>query len=284
MKESLDYLPQEKQAELNKIADIINEITHSEMIILFGSYARNQWVEDKYDEIHYRYQSDFDILVIVQTKSEIAQSRFEREIEEKIGHDETINTPVSIIVHDINFVNKRLSKAQYFFTDIKKEGILLYNSGKYQLNKAKELSKSERKKLAQQDFDYWFSSANEFWIGFLYDFQRGSYSKAAFELHQVTERLLSGVLLVFTRYKPNTHDLGILKKLVNSVDSRLAHVFPLNNPVNQRLFKLLRKAYVDARYKPSYVITKEELTSLSQYVEELKSIGELICREKIERF
>ncbi|MFT4060521.1 MAG: HEPN domain-containing protein [Legionella sp.] len=284
MKEDVDYLPKEKQVELSKITHIINEITHSEMIVLFGSYARNEWVEDKYDEIHYRYQSDFDILVIVQTNSEAVQSRFEREIEEKIGRDETINTPVSIIVHDINFVNKRLNKAQYFFTDIKKQGILLYNSGKYQLNEAKELSKAERKKLAQEDFDYWFSSANEFWIGFMIFFERGSYSIAAFQLHQVTERLLSGILLVFTRYKPNTHDLGVLKKLVNSVDSRLAQIFPLNNIENQRLFKLLRKAYVDARYKPSYVITKEELTKLSQHVEELKKIGELICREEIESF
>ena len=40
------------------------------MIILFGSYARNEWVEEKYDEEHYKYQSDFDILVIVETKSE----------------------------------------------------------------------------------------------------------------------------------------------------------------------------------------------------------------------
>ncbi len=29
---------------------------------------------------------------------------------------------------------------------------------------------------------------------------------------------------------------------------------------------------------------KEELTRLSQYVEELKSMGKLICREKIESF
>ncbi len=94
-------------------------------------------------------------------------------------------------------MNKRLKKAQYFFTDIKKEGILLYNSGKYQLVEARELSGKERKKLAQEDFDYWFSNANEFWYDFQRIFERGSYNKAAFELHQVTERLLSGILLVF---------------------------------------------------------------------------------------
>jgi len=44
---------------------------------------------------------------------------------------------------------------------------------------------------------------------------------------------------------------------------------------------LLRKAYVDARYKPSYTITHNELLQLSKQVEELKKIGRLICTEKI---
>ncbi len=85
MKENLDFLPQEKQIQLGKIVKIINEISHFEMIILFGSYARNQWVEDKYDEVHYRYQSDFDILGIVETKSDAAQNRLQWEIKDKIA-------------------------------------------------------------------------------------------------------------------------------------------------------------------------------------------------------
>lgn len=284
MKHSLDYLPKEKQAELAQIIRLINEVTAPEMIILFGSYARNEWVEEKYDNEHYRYQSDFDILVIVEMKNENMQSKLEREIEEKIEKVEDIKTPASIIIHDIDFVNKRLGKAQYFFTDIKKEGILLYNSDKFQLNDGRELSLLERRKLAQEDFNYWFSNAEEFLIDSKSAFDRGSTSKAAFELHQVVERLYSGILLVFTRYKPNTHDLAILRKLANSVDSRLLQVFPLDNLEHKKLFKLLRKAYVDARYKPSYTITKDELSLLYKQIEELKKIGELICNEKMESF
>lgn len=284
MKTSVDYLPLKKKLELTKVIDLINEVVPADLIILFGSYARNEWVEEKYDEEHYRYQSDFDILVIVETKSEAVQGRFEREIEEAIEQSEDIKTPASVIVHDIDFVNRRLSKAQYFFTDIKKEGVILYDSGKFQLKESKELLPAERKKLAQEDFNYWFSNATEFWIGFQYDFKRGSYNKAAFELHQTTERLLSGILLVFTRYKPNTHDLAILRKLANSVESRLMPIFPLDNAESKWLFKLLRKAYIDARYKPSYLITQDELLQLSKQVEELKKVGELICHEKMNSF
>jgi HEPN domain-containing protein len=152
------------------------------------------------------------------------------------------------------------------------------------LKEAKELLPAERKKLAEEDFNYWFSSAKEFFDQFYFSFEKGSYSIAAFFLHQITERLFSGILLVFTRYKPNTHDLYVLRKLANSVDGRLIHVFSLETPENKRLFKLLKKAYVDARYKPSYVITHEELLQLSRQVEELKKIGELICYEKMNSF
>jgi HEPN domain-containing protein/predicted nucleotidyltransferase len=284
MKTKIDYLPAHKQLELEQIVHIIQQTISAEMIILFGSYARNAWVEDKYDNEHYRYQSDIDLLVAVETKSEAIQGRFEREIEEAIEKSEEIKTPVSIIVHDVDFINRRLKKAQYFFTDIKKEGVLLYDSGKFQLKEARELLPAERKKLAQEDFSYWFNNANEFLIGFRYDFQRGSYNKAAFELHQVVERLYSGILLVFTRYKPNSHDLEILRKIANSVDTRLISIFPLDTPENKDLFKLLRKAYVDARYKPSYAITHDELSILANRVEKLREIGQLICTEAMNQF
>lgn len=284
MKTELNYLPVNKQFELSKVISIINLIAPAEMIILFGSYARVDWVEDKYDEEHYRYQSDFDVLIIVETKNITTQGKIESSIEQRLNQDDFIKTPVSVIVHDIEFVNRRLSKAQYFFSDIKKEGIVLYDTKKFNLKEPRELSNKERHYLAKQDFDYWFLKAEKFISGFKFYLKNKDYSEAAFLLHQVTERLYSGILLVFTRYKPNTHDLAVLRKLANSVDNRLASLFPLDTAENIRLFKLLRKAYVDARYNPVYSITKENLKQLSDRVQNLKQIGEQICKEKIESF
>jgi len=86
----------------------------------------------------------------------------ERTLENIIDEDEAINTPITILVHDIEFVNRRLRKAQYFFSDIKREGVSLYDSERFQLKEAKELSANERQQLAQEDFDYWFSRATGF--------------------------------------------------------------------------------------------------------------------------
>ncbi|MFA6716991.1 MAG: nucleotidyltransferase domain-containing protein, partial [Victivallaceae bacterium] len=69
MKRSLSHLPKHKRQELRAVTGIITEMIDAEFIILFGSYARGNWVEDRYvgdDNILYEYQSDYDLLIVVQ--------------------------------------------------------------------------------------------------------------------------------------------------------------------------------------------------------------------------
>ncbi|HED35445.1 MAG TPA: nucleotidyltransferase domain-containing protein, partial [Gammaproteobacteria bacterium] len=69
MKTSLEHLPAEKQQELRRAADIIRKELNPELLILFGSYARGDWVEDLDPQtLQYRYQSDFDLLVVTETR------------------------------------------------------------------------------------------------------------------------------------------------------------------------------------------------------------------------
>jgi predicted nucleotidyltransferase len=65
------HLPQEKQQELSRIVETIRSHHEVEMVILFGSYARNDWVEDEYEEggTTYTYRSDYDILIVMADKS-----------------------------------------------------------------------------------------------------------------------------------------------------------------------------------------------------------------------
>ncbi len=204
MKKKINFLPVQKRIELRKLAEVIKKYSPAEMIILFGSYARNEWVEEKYVEEHWRYQSDFDILVLVETRKQQNHEKIERDLEVIIDAEKDIKTPVSLIVHDVYFVNQQLQKTHYFFSDIKRQGILLYDSKRFHLAKSKTLSPRERKRLAVEDYNYWLSSSNEFKLDFKHALERGSFSKAAFELHQVTERLYTTALMVFTRYTKYT--------------------------------------------------------------------------------
>lgn len=286
MTKLLQHLPTEKQQELKKIIKLICNHDEVGMVILFGSYARGRWVEEyEQDGIHFKYQSDFDLLIIVSETCKVyEQKKLYRSIFKAIHDLPTIHTPTSIIVHDINFINCHLKKAQYFFSDIKKEGIMLYDSGKFNLEEAIELINKERYRLAKIDFDYYFEKSKKFMVGFQLYFNNQDNSEAAFLLHQVTERLYTCILLVFTRYKPNTHKLDDLRKLTNPLDKRLIKIFPLTTQEEIDRFTLLCEAYVEARYNKTYAITQIELSWLAEKVQELTDLTEILCQEKINSF
>ncbi len=288
MKKSLSHLPQRKRYELSLVRDIILEdFPDVQMIILFGSFARGDWVEDITTEGHitYEYMSDFDILVITESK-EMAQKAFglQDKVEHHIRNAPEIRTDASIIYHHIKHVNSLLSEGQYFFTDIKKEGILLYDSKKCKLARRRKLDPHERAEIAKEDFKQWFKSAKEFYDDFQSNLERRRYKKAAFELHQATERFYTAVLLVFTGYKPKTHNIETLGRKCGGCDPQFLPVFPRSDPDQDRMFKLLKKAYVDARYKSSYRITKKELEYLAARVRKLRNLTKKICKAKIESF
>ncbi|MCB2261629.1 MAG: HEPN domain-containing protein [Candidatus Thiosymbion ectosymbiont of Robbea hypermnestra] len=281
MKTSLEHLPEQKQQELQRAIEIIREEIDLDMLILFGSYARGDWVEDLDPEtLLYRYQSDFDLLVITETPRQANKIEQNSQLAQHLI--KTIHrTPISLIAEDIQFVNRRLRRSQYFYIDILREGVLLYDSGKFQLAEPIEITPKERKRLAEEDFEYWLDNAKEFLIDVNSALKRGSYKKAAFYLHQATESFYGTILLVFTRYKPSTHDLEKLGQRVSSIEPRFLTIFPRATEEERERFKLLRKAYVDARYKPSYTIKKEELAWLVERVRGLQALTEKLCKEKI---
>jgi uncharacterized protein len=283
MKTSLAHLPPEKQQQLAIIVDVVREKYTVELVILFGSYARGNWVEELHDDgFHYKYQSDFDIFVV--TEKEHLANKIESDDQLWNCLNRRIKTPVTFIAHDIEFLNRRLRKGQYFFSDIKKEGICLYNSGRFELAEEKILLPQEYKHLAEEDFNYYFTKAKNFNLVFQFCFDKNNYNEAAFLLHQTTESLYSAILLVLTRYKPNTHDLKKLGKRAASIEPKFLKVFPQGTEEEKRLFELLRKAYVSARYNKNYKVTPEELTWLSDRVEILRGMTEEICKNKIESF
>lgn len=286
MKTDLSHLPEPKKAELKQIiASLIPRYSEIEMIVLFGSYARGNYVEDKYIEqgITYEYKSDYDLLVILSNNSKADAVTYTENITAKIDELE-LPTPVNPIFHGIEFVNHELQEGNYFFNDIKELGILLFTTNRYQLAEPRELSPVEIKTRAQEDFDQWFSSAVRFYEFFEVAFQKQYWSEAAFQLHQSTERYYNAIQLVYTGYKPKTHDLKILGKLANSFDLRFAKVFPKATELEMKRFILLRKAYVDARYKKNYKITQEDLQYLGERVTLLKQLTDDICKQKIESF
>ncbi|MFA7186006.1 MAG: HEPN domain-containing protein, partial [Victivallales bacterium] len=251
-----------------------------------GSYARGDWVEDRYigdDGIVYEYKSDYDILIVIKDPRKY-EHKYPQEKIAKKARSLGVRTDLSIIFHSVWAFKRAVNKGFYFFADIIREGIMLYSSERVPLPEIKELSIKERKYYAQKDFGNWFESANEFYIDFENAFKRGSYNKAAFELHQAAERFYTAVSLTFTGYKPKLHDLEKLGIRVQALSDEFKDIFPKETQKEKDLFDLLKRAYVEARYDMEYEITGEELEYLAERVKLLQTTTEKVCEEKIKSF
>ncbi|MBJ7536464.1 HEPN domain-containing protein [Marinomonas transparens] len=290
MKTSLDHLPEYKQQELAQISLILRDTLEEhtvakqgskkdsriQKIILFGSHAKGGWVND----VPNGYVSDYDILVIVNQayllEEDLMWMRAEERIDRKVK-----SAPLGLIVHTLIEVNDWLKQGQYFFKDIREQGILLYNDSKKDLVLPGDLTADEHREIAQKHYNQWFKSASTFLKGFHNFFKDGDIAEAAFMLHQATERFLSCTLLVCTNYLPKTHNIEKLKHYCANQDIAFADIFPMGNKFNRRSFRRLQRAYIDARYSEHYEITEEELDYLAKQVTELKGLVEKVCLERL---
>ncbi len=245
------------------------------------SHATDNWVEEEYveDGVRFSYISDYDFLVVIKKGDEKEQAIISH-IENRTNHFSNVVSP---IVHDIDYINEGLRFGQYFFTDIINEGILLFDTNQYTFDKPKKLSSLEEKQKAQGYFDIWFPKGSEFLDISLDCLHKSRLSMGAFQLHQATECFYSAVLLVFTGYKPKTHNLQKLRNYAKHISVDLYQIFrtPILDEHEFHLFDLLKRGYIDARYKLDYIITETELKELIDKVEGMKVLVKNLCTEKI---
>ncbi|MEZ0451739.1 HEPN domain-containing protein [Sphingobacterium thalpophilum] len=283
----LSHLPQHKQIELAEVVGIICEITNPAKVILFGSHATGKWVEDEYVDkgTTYTYISDYDILVVLSDADKGDEVDIVSKIDNRTGK---YKNEVSAIVHTISYINSGLEKGQYFFSDIVKEGITLYDSGEYTFVESKPLTNEQLKQLAIEDFNKWVKSGSRF-----LEITRNAFedtveredplNEVMFILNQTAEKFYGGVLLVYTGYKPKTHRIKAYRKYAKHISENLYHVFryPRTDSEENRLFKMLNDAYIDARYKDDYYIAPSDLKKLINKVEKLESIVINLCEQRI---
>jgi len=101
--------------------------------------------------------------VIVKTKKEEKAVNVWHKINEEIGkllEQGKIKTPFNILPESLSHVEEQLDKKRSFYTDLIKDGVLLFSNGKIKLElREGELSLKEKKAIAKEDFDLWFKQA-----------------------------------------------------------------------------------------------------------------------------
>ena len=290
MRTDLDHLPVTQQGELARVRQtLLDEFAAAiagatqpwkkngkvQKIVLFGSYSRDDWV----DEAANGYRSDFDILVVVSHKDLTDVAEYWYVAEDKIQRDEGIARPVNIIVHTLEEVNEGLSRGEYFWVDIARDGIALYELPGVALATPKPLTAADAYKMAQGYFDRWYPEIADLLSGAEHYQQIGNRNLAAFTLHQAAERAYTCFLLVRTHYVPRSHNLKFLRSLAEAKEPRLIDSWPRATKLDRRRFELTKRAYVEARYSASFEIGPDDLAAIAAAIRSLRDTVEAVSRE-----
>jgi predicted nucleotidyltransferase len=300
MRTDLDHLPAAKRRELAHVVRVLFEEFESEIglatqpwkkrgrilkVILYGSYARGDWVDDPVGG----YKSDYDILVVVNDARLTDPVEYWAKADDRLMRDATItdalNAPVNFIVHDLADVNSQLSHGRPFFVDIAAQGITLYEAEGFELAMPRLLPPEEALAEARAHFDRWFAIAQRSLM--TYKLQRAEgddqywRNKQVFELHQTAEQLYHCVLLTLTLYSPKSHKLNFLRSHAEEIAPELILAWPRADKFSRRCFELLRQAYVNARYSPHYEISDEELRWLGERVVVLQALVKTVCERRL---
>lgn len=299
MKTTLDHLPEKQQAELARVRTILLDEFEAARkqgaggtsdwrkngqvlkIILFGSYARDDWV----DEPENGYLSDFDLLIVVSHPKLTDIADYWWTAEDKILRNPSIGRTVNLIVHTLAEVNDGLSRGEYFWTDIARDGVILYNLPGHPLVDAQPLSAAEAHASAErylatktEDLDVWLKTVRTL---LSQDLTQAVRKNAAFQLHQAVEASYICFLLVHTFYFPRSHNIKFLRSLAEDIDSSLIDAWPREQRVDRRRFELLKRAYVEARYSDQYDVTAEDLASLEASARRLRDLVVASCERRL---
>ena len=269
----LEQLPQRKRDELARITAEIRKWVTVELIILYGSYARGDWVEDPVNE----YMSDFDLLVVVASPELAADHALWFDCQQS-ARNMSPDTLVCIIAESVGALHRKLAKGFSFYRDVVSEGIALYDAGRVALPTIEPLTTAQRYMLAETACGNAFLDAALLLEHFDRLMAQKRRQTAAFTLHQTAEMLYKAISVVFQGYLPKTHDLAALDAIRARVAPEIEPVIPNTVPNRSRLAGLLNAAYVDARYNSTFRVTRDELSVLGGLVRSMLERTEHACR------
>lgn len=262
-------------------------------IILFGSYAKGKQVVDPVG----RYFSDYDLLVVVDHEELTDAAEFWTAAEDRLVDMLTERgwpQPLTLIVHSLEDVNSQLRRGRYFWVDIVKEGIALFEESGFHFEKPGVLTEEEAREEAEHYYTKNFRKIRHSLIAAsdhrahaqleTDPIERDEFrNDTAFDLHQAMERAYYCIMLVLMLYQPKSHNLNFLSKRAEQLDERLIGLWKTDTKFGKRCYELLRAAYIKARYSEHYKIDDDELDWLTERITELQALVKTICEERLAR-
>ena len=127
----------------------------------------------------------------------------------------------------------------------------------------------------------WMDQGKDFLKGAEYFLTIGADKAALFSLEQAAECFLVAIIRVVNGYTTNIHNLSTLLNVTRMFTYDIADVFDLGNRESLQLFKVLKHAYINVRYKDSYEIDHHSVAALYSYLKKLVIVVEQVYQRHL---
>lgn len=298
-KTSLSHLPKTKRAEVAWVKKLIfaefeeaiagrraPEVRDGTIVklVLHGSYASGAWVDDPSG----RYFADYEFLILVSSDRLADVGEFWLECQKKLlfasTDREELRTPVSLTIMSFERFSAQVEQGNRYFQNIIQEGVVVHDADPTSWPHGDVAAAANPVAEAELHLEEGLALVAEFLGSAKLSAANGWFRKAAFDLHQATERLYNIALLVIVGRTPHTHNIVELRRLAESASERLQAVWPTETKEDRRCFELLRAAYNKSRYNRYYRVTQSEANWMIEQVEYLSDLVEEACDAWIDRF
>lgn len=295
---SLRHLPKAKQAEIAWARDLVfaefaeaiagrraPDIRDGKILklILHGPYASGAWVDDPTG----RYFADYEFLVVVSSDRLADVGEFWLECEKKLlfafANREYLRTPVRLTVLTFSKVGDQIRQGSRYFQNLIEEGVVLHDTPGLFWPDYDAPASLDMAADAELHLEEGLNLVAEFLGSAKLSAANGWFRKAAFDLHQATERLYHIVLLVLVGQSPHTHNIVDLRKRAEAASEPLRAVWPAETREDRRCFELLRSAYNKSRYHRHYRVSESEARWMIEQVEFLSHLTEEVCEAQVAR-
>ncbi len=222
----------------------------------------------------------YDFLVLIANGAHLPL----QEYKECIEADCAPIAPVSVIVHKANEIYPLLEKGHIFFSTVCTKKNLIFGDGRNKLPAPVKIPVEEITAKARINFQHGFSKAKIFLEGAHYYQVKKENEMAGFMLQQAAEHTYRSLIRALTGYKLVTHSLSRLMHFSTRFARELSNFFPRTTEEDNRVFSLLQKAYVNARYKDDFEVGENDLSLLLERVSALQVCAQEVFEQKIKAF
>jgi HEPN domain-containing protein len=257
-----------------KMRQLLLEIVNPDAVYILGATLNRRRTESIFSPSSPSagYISGYFLLVIIPEAMNKELYEWQEQIEQHLKQFRVVTV---IVLETITFTGW-LSSGHPFAQTVVQSTTPLYSQTGVRFCVSKEVVAGEKKNIANAVAG--LEKAKEFMAGAELYVVRKQNKLAAFMLHQSVEHALNHLIKTTTGYHSHTHNLERLFRYAEMVSYQLPDIFPRNTEREKQLFKLLQKAYTDARYSENYSIGFREIQSLAERVKDILELAENCCK------